>query len=609
MSAQNRFRSTLDKLSVRQQLYGGFTAVLVFAAVLGVVSLLELQRLENQASTLADKWLVGVGQLAQTRSLLVEGRENEIKHSRSDDSSYHAEYEEKLTDTQREIDELLKGYASLVADDGERKLLTAVTGTLKALRDAQQRVVQVGRSGAQMDAADLSDGIASMAFDEALMALTALTEFNFEGGRAAAARGQQVYQRALWVVAGLLGTALLVGAGLALAITRRLLGQLGGEPQDAAGVARAVAEGDLSTAITLRHGDTHSLLAHLQTMQRGLADAVLRVRQGSEFVASASTQIAQGNQDLSSRTEQQASALQETAATMEQLGSTVRHNADNARQASQLAQGASTVALKGGEVVGEVVQTMKGINDSSRRIADIIGTIDGIAFQTNILALNAAVEAARAGEQGRGFAVVAGEVRNLAQRSAEAAKEIKALITASVERVEHGSALVDRAGQTMGEIVEAIRRVTDIVGEISAASSEQSNGVAQVGQAISQMDRGTQQNAALVEESAAAAENLKLQAQQLVQAVAVFKLDRSPATPAFGRVPTPAAVTATALHKASAAKPAAAKPAPKAAARSAPASAAPARAPAPAAAAATAATVATAPAAAAASADDDWQSF
>jgi len=243
-------------------------------------------------------------------------------------------------------------------------------------------------------------------------------------------------------------------------------------------------------------------------------------------VATASAQIAQGNQDLSGRTEQQASALQQTAATMDELGSTVRNNADNAKQANQLALGASAVAVRGGGVVGQVVETMKGINQSSRKIADIIGVIDGIAFQTNILALNAAVEAARAGEQGRGFAVVASEVRSLAQRSAEAAKQIKVLISASVERVEQGTAQVDQAGRTMEEIVGAIKRVSDIVGEISAASAEQSSGVSQVGEAVTQMDQATQQNAALVEESAAAAQSLQQQAQQLVEAVAIFKLQQ-----------------------------------------------------------------------------------
>ena len=264
--------------------------------------------------------------------------------------------------------------------------------------------------------------------------------------------------------------------------------------------------------------------------------AVSAVRQGASGIALASAEIAQGNSDLSARTEQQASALEQTAASMEELSSTVRQNADNARQGNQLAQNASSVAVRGGEVVGQVVDTMKGINDASRKIADIIGVIDGIAFQTNILALNAAVEAARAGEQGRGFAVVASEVRSLAGRSAEAAKEIKGLISDSVQRVEQGTALVDQAGATMTEVVAAIRRVTDIMGEISAASTEQSSGVAQVGEAVTQMDQATQQNAALVEESAAAAESLKLQAQQLVQAVAVFKLAHGAETQA---VPTP----------------------------------------------------------------------
>ncbi|PTT80117.1 methyl-accepting chemotaxis protein, partial [Pelomonas sp. HMWF004] len=253
------------------------------------------------------------------------------------------------------------------------------------------------------------------------------------------------------------------------------------------------------------------------------AHLVDAVRLGSDSVATASTEIAQGNQDLSARTEDQASALQQTASSMEELGSTVKQTADNARQADQLAQSARHIAIQGGEVVAEVVATMHGINDSSRRIADIIAVIDGIAFQTNILALNAAVEAARAGEQGRGFAVVAGEVRTLAQRSAQAAREIKGLITDSVERVSHGSAMVDRAGRTMQEVVEAIRRVSDIVGEISVASAEQSNGVTQVGQAVTQMDHATQQNAALVEQAAAAAGSLQEQARQLVQAVAVFR--------------------------------------------------------------------------------------
>ena len=295
---------------------------------------------------------------------------------------------------------------------------------------------------------------------------------------------------------------------------------------DALAVANAIAGGDLRTPVkVVGRDEIAQLLKALAAMQRSLVSVVGNVRENSESVAVAAAQISQGSNDLSMRTEEQASALQEAAASMEELGSTVRQNAENALSANQLALGASAVARKGGDVVGEVVTTMKGINESSRRIVDIIAVIDGIAFQTNILALNAAVEAARAGEQGRGFAVVAGEVRSLAQRSADAAKEIKSLISASVERVEHGSTLVDRAGATMTEIVTSIARVTDIMGEISAASTEQSTGVGQIGEAIAQMDEATQQNAALVEESAAAAESLRDQAQQLVQVVAVFKLD------------------------------------------------------------------------------------
>jgi methyl-accepting chemotaxis protein len=322
-------------------------------------------------------------------------------------------------------------------------------------------------------------------------------------------------------------------AGLALLVAIALLGTawyvartLRRRVEVACNVADRVRDGDLTVAVRDDARDEISpLLRALGDMQNALTRVVSTVRQNAESVATASAQIAQGNADLSQRTEEQASSLEQTAASMEELGSTVKLNADNAKQANQLAHGASDVAVKGGEVVSQVVATMGEINSSSKRIADIIGVIDGIAFQTNILALNAAVEAARAGEQGRGFAVVAGEVRNLAQRSAEAAKEIKTLITASVERVNQGSALVDRAGTTMTEVVDSIRRVTDIMGEISAASSEQSSGVAQVGQAVVQMDQVTQQNAALVEESAAAAESLQAQAQQMVQVVAVFRLN------------------------------------------------------------------------------------
>jgi methyl-accepting chemotaxis protein len=293
-------------------------------------------------------------------------------------------------------------------------------------------------------------------------------------------------------------------------------------------VADQVAHGKLNNTIDVSGKDeVAALLISLLEMQTNLARLVGDVRQGSEGVATASAEIAEGNNDLSERTEQQASALEETASSMEELSSTVKQNADNSRQANQLAQSASEVAIKGGEVVGQVVETMKGINESSRKIADIISVIDGIAFQTNILALNAAVEAARAGEQGRGFAVVASEVRSLAGRSAEAAKEIKFLINASVERVGQGTVLVDQAGVTISEVVRSITRVTDIMGEISSASNEQALGVAQVNDAVIQMEQSTQQNAALVEEMAAGASSLKSQAQELVALVAEFDIGQT----------------------------------------------------------------------------------
>jgi len=314
-------------------------------------------------------------------------------------------------------------------------------------------------------------------------------------------------------------------------IARGVVRKIGGEPETAADVARCVAHGDLTVALQVRAGDTSSLMARLQDMQSNLQRVVAEVRRNADAVASASAEIAKGNTDLARRTEGQAAALQQTAASMEQLSASVRLNADHAQQANRLATDSCAVAVKGGEVVGGVVQTMRSIHDSSKRIENIIGVIDDIAFRTNILALNAAVEAARAGEQGRGFAVVAAEVRTLAQRSAAAAGEIKGLIGESVRRVQQGTALVDEAGGTMQDIVSSIQRVTGIIAEISNASVQQSQGVAQIGDAVTNMDQATQQNAALVEESAAASNSLNAQAQRLVQSVSVFKLREGQTTP------------------------------------------------------------------------------
>jgi len=321
--------------------------------------------------------------------------------------------------------------------------------------------------------------------------------------------------------------AVAIGALGAWAITRGLLRQLGGQPDYAVQIAGRIAAGELDVRIDTAPGDRSSLLYAMKGMRDSLVDIVSEVRAGTLTIAGASTEIAAGNDDLARRTERQADTLMDTAASMEELTATVRQNADNARQANVLAESASSVATRGGEVVTQVVQTMASINDSSKQIADIIGVIDGIAFQTNILALNAAVEAARAGEQGRGFAVVASEVRNLAQRSAKAAQEIKVLIKSSVERVDAGARLVDAAGNTMDEIVASVKHVTDIMAEISAASAEQRAGIEQVNTAIGRMDEATRQNAALVEQAGAASLSLQDQAAALARVVSVFKMAQS----------------------------------------------------------------------------------
>lgn len=352
-----------------------------------------------------------------------------------------------------------------------------------------------------------------------------------------AKRTQSVLVLSIAIAAG----SIVIGAGVLFWLTRSIMRQLGGEPGYAAEIASEIAAGDLTTRIVIDdERNTSSLMYAMRKMQQSLSGLVQEVRKGTDTITEASSEIASGNLDLSSRTEQQAGSLEETAASMEELTSTVQQNTENVRQANELANKASAVAIKGGEVVENVVGTMDSINESAKRIVDIIGVIDSIAFQTNILALNAAVEAARAGEQGRGFAVVASEVRNLAQRSASAAKEIKELIGDSVGKVDAGSKLVNAAGATMSEVVASVKRVTDIMTEITIACQEQSGGIAQVNQAIAQMDKVTQQNAALVEEASAAADSMQEQAQILSSVVSRFKLAESARVPTLERVRTQA---------------------------------------------------------------------
>ncbi|WP_066710796.1 methyl-accepting chemotaxis protein [Curvibacter delicatus] len=514
----------LTDIRIGTKLMGGFILVLCLAAAQTFYAVYSVGELNGNSSQIADQWLPGTvhtGALSTQASRL---RAAQFQHVLTFGEDERRALEKDMDALQGSVAQEMQAYAALLQGEQGKKQFDAFAAEWKKYLAQKNEIVQLARQRRDEEALDILKGPALQTFEATMGQLKSLSQLAQQG--AALARDQNAALQNQ-VMYGNLG-ALLVTVILGLSIARTLSRTIARGVNHAADVAGKVAQGDLSSPITVSGRDElGQLLTSLRDMQSGLAQVVARVRSGAESVATASAEIAQGDLNLSARTESQASSLEETAASMEELGSTVRQNADNAKQANQLAQSASTVAIQGGEVVAQVVDTMKGINDSSRKIADIISVIDGIAFQTNILALNAAVEAARAGEQGRGFAVVASEVRSLAGRSAEAAKEIKTLITDSVERVEQGSALVDRAGSTMSEVVSSIRRVTDIMGEISSASSEQSAGVAQIAEAVTQMDQTTQQNAALVEEIAAAASSLKNQADDLVNTVAVFQLQTS----------------------------------------------------------------------------------
>ena len=511
------------KVSTRLLLLTGTLSLLLI--VIGAIGLWGISDANQSLKTVNAQRVAPLGALAeiQRRQLVsVTMLINAIGDPRPEEI---AKAENLLREDSVAIDGLWKAYTATVLTTDETRLAQAFADARARYRsEGIQPTLAALQAGQLKHATRLVDDVLNPLGEPVAASIQALLKLQIDVAREEHASAEAKYATVRAFAIAAMAAGLLFAAAFSAWMVRSLTRQLGAEPAEAKAMAQAVADGDLTVRIDLRPGDTDSLMSSLNVMRDSLQRTVGEVRRNAEGVATASAQISQGNNDLSSRTEEQASALEQTAASMEQLTATVSQNADNARQANQLAINASSVAVEGGQVVERVVDTMKGINDSSRRIADIIGVIDGIAFQTNILALNAAVEAARAGEQGRGFAVVASEVRNLAQRSAAAAREIKDLITTSVERVEAGTQLVDEAGSRMSEIVTSIRRVTDIMGEISAASAEQSTGMAQVGEAVTQMDQATQQNAALVEESAAAAESLKTQAQQLVAAVALFRL-------------------------------------------------------------------------------------
>ena len=514
-------------MKVGTKLIAGFLALALIGAVVAVIGIVNMGRINDLADAMYERELLGLSHIKEANiNLIYAGRargnfllsttEQERSTNRSNIHKYTTAIKQHLdiakplfvSDEAKRIFAEFETVSALYQQDLDRTLLLAGTEPL-AQRSEELNAALVA---ARKHANTLDD------------LLTELTKQKEARAKAASVETTQLFESSQSLMIMLTIGSALAGLGLGVLITRNLTGQLGGEPSEASSIAAKIASGDLNVTITTKPDDQSSMMFAMKKMRDSLAMIVGQVRTGTDAIATASAQVAAGSMDLSSRTEQQASSLEETASSMEELTSTVKENAENARQANTLAAKASEVAVKGGAVIHEVVGTMEQINDSAKKIVDIITVIDGIAFQTNILALNAAVEAARAGEQGRGFAVVASEVRTLAQRSASAAKEIKQLIGNSVEKVETGSKLVADAGATMHEIVQSVQHVTNIMAEISSASQEQTTGIEQINEAVAQMDQVTQQNAALVEEAAAASEAMQEQAAHLAEVVSVFKL-------------------------------------------------------------------------------------
>lgn len=500
----------------------GFLSLLAIA--IGIQGLVNQGATNSSVKTLYEDRVVALGKLAKVVELIQQNQITIATALHGDPQQFGAAADE-VTARIVSVSAVWKDYMATYLTPEEKKLAERFAGSRKTfVENGLQRALAAMRANDAEKAKTVLRGPLTLLFKPVQEHMDNLIQLQMDVSKAEFEQSQARYSSSQIIAISAMALGLLVGTAIAIFLISGIMRALA----EALKIANSVAEGDLTQRVEIRSNDElGQLLQALGAMNEKLVGIVTQVRYGTDTIATASSQIAAGNVDLSSRTEQQASSLEETASSMEELTSTVKQNADNARQANLLAITASSIASKGGTVVAEVVDTMGSINDSAKKIADIISVIDGIAFQTNILALNAAVEAARAGEQGRGFAVVATEVRSLAQRSAAVAKEIKTLISDSVDKVEAGSKLVAQAGSAMNEVVESVKRVSDIMAEISAASNEQSAGIEQVNQAVSQMDQVTQQNAALVEEAAAAAGSLQDQSSQLAKVVSTFKLDNS----------------------------------------------------------------------------------
>ena len=515
---------SLYDLRIAVKLVLSFSVVLVLCTILGVFSIVQLGRVNQTSTDIETNWLPSIHALLELKFNVSRIRSLESQHILSTDDAEMKALEQKLTEQLAALKKNTGDYAKLISEPEEKRIFADFTKNWDAYLVEHDKLMKASGSNGKDDAQKILHADSSRLNADLATEVEQLVKINSDGAAAANHEGDVLFASSrMWIIGAIIACVVL-GFSLALWIARIVSQPL----NDALRVAQTVAGGDLTSNIVSNSRDeTGQLMDALREMNASLLKIVSQVRAGTDTIALASSEIAAGNLDLSSRTEEQAGSLEETASSMEELTATVKHNTSSAREANNLAVSASDVATRGGNVVSEVVNTMGSINESSKKIVDIISVIDGIAFQTNILALNAAVEAARAGEQGRGFAVVATEVRNLAQRSAAAAKEIKTLIGDSVEKVAAGSRLVNEAGTTMGEIVSSVKRVTSIIAEIANASVEQEAGINQINEAVTQMDTVTQQNAALVEEAAAAADSLQEQAKALAEIVAVFKLDAS----------------------------------------------------------------------------------